>query len=186
MTPRDRRVLMLGGGVILAAVVLLRLGPWAVRAHAALRDRAVESTLAVARAHALLTSGPVIRDSLGPALAGVVALAPRLLDGATAAEAGATLAGQVSAAAAQSGLRVLRIDPLPDSAGLFGRVSVRAELEGDIRGLVRWLKAVERGDLLLTVPAFSVATNEEPAPSGAEALRIEASVAGYFLRREAR
>ena len=86
MTERDRRAVLLGGGVVLAALLLLRVLPWMVRsalaAEAGLRERAA----LLARARADLADAAVLRDSavgLGQALVG---LAPKILSGNTVAE----------------------------------------------------------------------------------------------------
>jgi hypothetical protein len=81
----------------------------------------------------------------------------------------------------------VRLDPLPDSvAGAFGRVALHAELEGDVAGLTRFLRTIEVGDPLLTVPALSIqAADPVGRPNTAEQLRIEATVAGLYLPRGA-
>jgi hypothetical protein len=189
MTPRDRRALIWGGTAILGAVLLLRVLPWTIRAVSAVRAEAADRVHTVARANEVLVGAPATRDSLARALGAVIALAPRLVDGRTAADAQATLSGLVSLAASRHSLRIVRIDPLPDSAGegAFNRVAVHVELEGDVSGLTRFLRAVETGEPLLTLPALSVqATDPVGRPNAAEQLRIEATVAGLYLPRGAR
>jgi hypothetical protein len=118
-------------------------------------------------------------------LGGIVALARVLVDGHTTAEAQASLSGLVSLAANRHALRVVRLDPLPDSSvGVFNRVAVHAELEGDIAGLGGLLKTVESGEPLLSVGALSV-TTPDPRSSGKapELLHLELDVTGYFLPR---
>lgn len=185
MTPRDRRALILGAGAVLSAVVALRVLPWAVRSVIALRAEAAERVEMLARADEVLAGAPAVRDSLARAFGEVVALAPRLVDGHTAAEAQASLAGLVSLAASGHRLRVMRLDPLPDSvAGAFGRVALHAELEGDVAGLTRFLKAIEVGDPLLTIPVLSIqAADPVGRPNAAEQLKVEATIAGLYLPR---
>jgi hypothetical protein len=189
MTPRDRRALSWGGAALLGAVLLLRVVPWTVRTVAALRAEAADRVLTVARANEVLAGAPATRDSLAQTLGAVVALAPRLVDGRTAADAQASLSGLVSLAASRHALRVVRLDPVPDSAGdgVFNRVAVHVELEGDIAGLTRFLGAVEKGDPLLTLPALSVqAIDAAGRPNAAEQLKIEATIAGLYLPRGAK
>ncbi len=185
MTARDRRALLLGGGAIIGAVLLLRVVPWAVRSVGALRAEAAERVALLSRADEVLAGAPAARDSLARALGDVVALAPKLVDGHTAAEAQASLSGLVSLTASRHALRVVRLDPLPDSAaGAFGRVALHTELEGDIAGLTRFLRTIEVGDPLLTVPALSIqAADPAGRPNVAEQLRIEMTVAGLYLPR---
>lgn len=187
MTPRDRRALIWGGAAMVGAMLVLRVVPWTVRAVAALRVEAVERVQTVARANDVLAAAAATRDSLAQILGAVVALAPRLVDGRTAADAQASLSGLVSLAASRHALRIRRLDPLPDSTadGVFNRVAVHVELEGDVAGLARFLGAVEKGDPLLTLPALSVqAVDPVGRPNTAEQLRIEATIAGLYLSRE--
>ena len=136
MTARDRRAVILGLAGILGAVFVLRLVPWTLRATAALRARAEQQAVTVAQARAVLAAAPSVRDSLARVLADIVALAPTLIDGRSQAEAQASLSALVSLAANRNAMRVVRLDPLPDSsAGVFNRVTVHAELEGDVSGL---------------------------------------------------
>jgi hypothetical protein len=186
MTPRDRRALLYGGGAILGAVLLLRVLPWAVRSVVALRAEAAERVEMLARADEVLAGAGATRDSLAGAFAAIVALGPRFVEGRSAADAQAALADLVSFTARRLALRVARLDPLPDSAaGPFGKVALHTELEGDLAGLTRFLKAVETGDPLLTVPALSVqALDAAGRPNAPEQLKIEATVAGFYLPRE--
>jgi hypothetical protein len=186
MTTRDRRALIWGGAAVLGAVLLLRVLPMTVRSVSALRTEAAERVETVARANDVLAAAPATRDSLARVLGAVIALAPRLVEGRTAAEAQASLSGLVSFAASRHALRIVRLDPLPDSVadGAFSRVAVHVELEGDVSGLTRFLGAVETGDPLLTLPALSVqATDPVGRPNAAEQLKIEATVAGLYLPR---
>lgn len=185
MTLRDRRALLLGLGTIVAAVMLLRVAPAAIRAALAWRTRVAAQEQTLDRERELIAAIPQARDSLRQALAAVVALAPRIVAAATPAEASATLDSVVSLAASRHALKVQRIDPLPDSsAGVFIRVAVHVEVEGDVRGLAALLAALESGEPVLTVSALSVdapqAAGSKEAP---EILHIALSVSGFALRR---
>lgn len=185
MTGRERRALARGAAVVLAAVLLLRVIPAGVRGATAARERAADRLSALTRSQDLVRQMPVLRDSLATTLAGVVALAPRLLGGRTRAEASATLAALVSLQAGRSDLKVLRLAPTADaSGGILQPVSVQAELEGDAAGLTAFLAAVERGHPLLSVLTLAITSPEAvPRPGSAEALRIEVEVCGWFLAR---
>lgn len=172
---------------MLGAVGVLRVLPWSIRAVTSLQAEAADRVLTLSRAQEVLEGAPATRDSLAQALNAVVALAPRLVDGRTAAEAQASLSGIVSFAAARHALRIVRLDPLSDSTadGVFSQVAVHVELEGDIAGLTRFLGTVETGEPLLTLPALSV---QAPDPyghaNGPEQLRIEATIVGFYLPRD--
>lgn len=184
MRPRDRRGVRIGGAIVIAAALGLRVLPWAVRQVGTWRTGVAARAATLGREQALLASAPRLEASLDHRLRRVVALAPALLAGRTSAEATATLASLLTLGATRHGLRVLSVDPLPDSAaGVFDRVALHAGLEGDVHGLVTLLAALETGAPLLTVTQLSV---EAPAPaaarSTAEALQIGLTVQGYALR----
>jgi hypothetical protein len=189
VTARDRRAVVGGGAVVLAALLLLRALPWAVRSVTTLRVRVREQQASLTRAEEVLAREPAIHDSLTQVLGRIVALAPRLVDGGTSAQAQAGLASLVSLAASRHQLKVVRLDPLPDSTGgrsPFTRVALHAELEGDIAGLTRLLRDVETSDPLLTVMSLSVLAPAPAVPHTAEALRLELDMAGLYLAREAK
>jgi hypothetical protein len=169
------------------AFLATRVLPWTVRTSVALSSEATERAGTLARARAALAAAPAERDSLAEVLQGIVGLAPRLVDGRTSAEAQASLSGLMSFAASRHALKLVRVDPLPDSAGgAFHRVAVRVECEGDVAGLTALLKALETGDPLLTVSALAVQAPEPwPRPGAPEVLRIELTVAGWYLARDA-
>jgi len=183
MTSRDRRAVLIGAAVVVAAALLLRVVPAAARATSALRERATQRLGALARAREVVRESPAARDSLAAALAGMVALAPKLLEGRSRAEASASLASVVSLLAGRSGLKVLRVAPGADSAGgIVQPVRLQAEFEGDIGGLTRFLAALESGQPLLSARSLGVTAPEAvPRPGAPEALRIEVEVAGWFF-----
>jgi hypothetical protein len=182
MTPRDRRALRLGAVVVVTLVAATRVGPASARAVIGYRDSVQERAHALARTAALVAATPAMRDSLRDALSGVVGLAPQLVAGQTRADAGATLASLVSAMATSGALRLARVESLTDSPnGQPREVWVRAELEGDVRGVVRFLRRVESGEPLLTVREFAL-TAPDPAAS-AEVLRLEITIGGWYWAR---
>jgi len=184
MTARDRRALFVGGGVVLAAFLLLRVLPWTLRsafaAEVGLRQRAA----LLARAHADLAEAGGLRDSavaLGQALVG---LAPKILSGDAPAEAAADLSGRVNLAASRNQAKLERVEPMTDSAvaGRLHRVALRAAFECDIRGLVGLLQALTFGKAALTVRELRVtAIDAGSADKNPEVLRVDMTVAGWFL-----
>jgi hypothetical protein len=103
----------------------------------------------------------------------------------SSAEAQASLSALVSLAANRHGLKVARLDPLPDSsAGVFSRVTVHAELEGDVAGLAGLLRAVETSEPLLSVVSLAVSAPDPYArPNTPEVLHLEIDVSGYYMPR---
>lgn len=188
MTARDRRALVWGGAAILGAIVALRVAPWAVHSVRELHSSVAERRELVERARAVLDGRQAVQDSLGRTLSAIVALAPKLVDGRSGAEAQAALTSLLSLAAGRQALKVVRLDGLSDSAaGVFNRVGVHAELEGDVAGVARLLRGVETGSPVLSVTSLRLAP-ADPAtgPTTPERLRVEVTVAGYYLPRGAR
>jgi hypothetical protein len=184
MTERDRRAVMVGGGVVLAALLLLRAVPWTVRTALAAETGLRQRAALVARGRADLADAIALRDSaveLGQALVG---LAPKILSGNSVAEAVADLSGRVNLAASRSQAKLERVDPLTDStvAGRLHRVALRAAFECDIRGLVGMLQALTFGKAALVVRELRVtAVDAGSADRLPEVLRVEMTVAGWFL-----
>ncbi len=184
MTGRDRRALLIGGTVVVAAVLLLRILPWGARhalaAHAALRERA---TLLV-HAQQDLDDARLLRDSAARITQALVGLAPKLLSGTSAAEAGADLAAQLNLVASRSNARVEQVDLVPDiaRAGRLSRVRVHITLETDIRGLVQALHAIATGSAALVVHELRVSAPDPASPERLpEILKVEMTIGGWFL-----
>lgn len=185
MTRRDGRAVILGLGVVVAAVLALRVLPWSVRrAVAATGDLRERATL-LARAQKDLAQAPLLRDSAARITQALVGLAPKLLSGTSAAEAGADLSAQLNLFASRNAAKLERLDVLPDSVrvGRLGRARVHAALETDIRGLAGLLRAIAAGGAALTVQQLRVVA---PDPGSAdrlpEILKVEVTVAGWYLR----
>jgi len=185
VTPRDRRALFVGGAVVCGALAVLRVLPWTVAAVGRLRERTTQQFAAASRARVVLAAAPATRDSLARVLNAIVALAPQLVDVHSAAEAQASLSALVSLAASRHGLTVARLDPLPDAAaGVFRRVTLHAELQGDVAGLAGLLRAVETSEPLLSVVSLAVSAPDPYAhPHTPEVLQLEIDVSGYYLPR---
>jgi Type II secretion system (T2SS), protein M subtype b len=182
---RDRRALLWGVGVLFGAGVLLRGLPVVVRMVGALRDRAAAQRATLARVEDVIVRAPAVRDSLAQTFQDIVALAPALVDGDTPADAQAGLSAVFSLEASRHALKVVRMDPLPDSAaGVFHRVALHAELEGDIAGVTGLLGSVETGAPLLTVSSLSVGTPDAvPHPRVSEVLHVTLDLGGYYLAK---
>ncbi len=184
MTHGDRRALLLGGGVVLAGLLLLRVLPWTVRSALAAESGLRERAALLARARADLADAAVLRDSaveLGQALVG---LAPKILSGNTIAEAVSDLSGRVNLAASGHQAKLERVDPVADStvAGRLHRATLRAALECDVRGLAGVLQALEFGKTVLSVRELRVtAIDASSLEKNPEVLRVELTLTGWFL-----
>jgi hypothetical protein len=181
ISSRDRRVLLLGAGVVLFTWLATRAIPAALSWHASLRDRAEASALQLTRSREALAQETLIRESLAVRAARLVSMAPRLLAGRTEAEAVAEFSGLVNGLATRHRVRLVQLQPIPDSTrGLFTAISLRLELQGDVAGLAGWLAALEEGERLLAVREIQItATNPAAPPSQPETLRAELVVRGW-------
>jgi hypothetical protein len=190
VTLRDRRALLIGGFVVAVAALGLRVLPWGLRrassGHAMLRERAV----LLARTREELASLPTLRDSAAVLSQALVALAPQVLSGSTAAEAGGDLSGRMNLAASRAPAKVNRLDPLPDSGGegRLGRARVHAAIETDIRGIVAFIRAIDAGDEVLMLDELRIEAAEPGAADrGPEVLKLDVTVSGWYIRpRETR
>lgn len=184
MTSKDRRAVVAGGAVILAAVLGLRVVPRVVSSALAARSSLEEQATLLAWARAELSALPSLRDSAAVLTRALVALAPRLLDGANAVEAGADLAARLNHAATRAPARLDRVEPVSDTvtAGRLMRASARATLETDVRGLVSLLRTLETGDALVGIERLEVVSPDPATPERRpEILRVEIVVVGWYL-----
>lgn len=194
MSRRDRRALSLGAVAIVAAIAGTRgvpaLRAWSVTSVASAREVGAEAE----RAQRGVLGASTLSDTMQARSQRLVALAPALLDGSSAATAGATLASLVSGAAATSDAKLGSVQvrtgtAVPDSSATtsraFTRVAVRATLTADVRGLSRFLLALERGLTLLSIDELSI-SQPDPAADGTrpEVLQVEIVIAGLALTKQ--
>src|SRR5690606_13678575 len=184
MSPRDRHALGLGLGIVLAAVVLLRLLPALTRQVIELRGRAVLAERLVQETEAAIAALPALEDSARSLTRAVVALAPRLLAGPAEPAALSDLSGQVTTMATRHDARVLRVGRMADStaAGRLRRLSATVILETDFRGLAACLAALARGEATLVAEAVSVSAADPLALEGTtELLTVELRIRCWYF-----
>jgi hypothetical protein len=192
LSARDRRALSIGvvivGGAVLIGRGLPALRAWSDASIASAREAIVE----VHRAELSVWGARALTDTMQARTARFLALAPALVDGTSAATAGATLASLLSGAAATAdaklgSVQVRTDDSVRDSSVTvtFPRVSIRASLTADVRGLGKLLVALERGPTLVSIEELAV-TQPEPGADGGrpEALQVELVIGGLALARE--
>ena len=175
----------MGGALVVTAVFVLRVVPavlhGASAAHATLSERAD----LLARTRDEMLSLPRLRDSAAVLSHALLALAPQVLSGSSAAEAGADLSGRLNLAAARAPAKLESLDALPDSlsSGRLGMVCVHAALETDVRGLVALLRSIDTGEEVLRLEELRV---EAPDPGmiarGPEILKVEVTVSGWYIK----
>jgi hypothetical protein len=184
MSIRDRRALLAGVAALAIVLAVGRGVPAFLSWQREARGEDAEARQALARDRSLIALDPATRDSAIVRGRRVIALAPVILSGDSPNSAGATLAGILSGAAAQSGVRLgavqIRSDSLSRDA--FTRIGAHMEATGDIRGVANMLDALERGPTLLSIRSFSITQPEMLAGDDrVEALRVELDVEGLML-----
>lgn len=184
MTPRDRRALRWGIGVVLGAVLLARGVPATWRALHRQQEELEAQRGLLARAETALADLDGLERRASATRAALVALAPRLLTGATEAEAVADLTGRIALAAGRQRTRVVRTDQVGDSAreGRLRRVTVRVQVESDWSGLAGFVQGVLADPAALPIRAVTIRGSEVPAAGAiTEVLSGEVEVSGWYL-----
>ncbi|MEO7333278.1 MAG: hypothetical protein ABIZ71_04985 [Gemmatimonadales bacterium] len=184
MKQRDRRALWMGGAVVLSGLLFFRVLPVGWSAWRDARESLASEQALLARAEGALQMLDSVEQRAAVTRVQVVGLAPRLLAGTTNAEALADLNGRLAFAASGHRTRLLRADPVADSAreSRLRRVRLRIEVESDWSGLAGFLRATVADPAALRVTAVSVRGAEVPAATvGAEVLSGEVEVTGWYL-----
>ncbi len=183
---RTRRTLALGAAVLVCAWLGLRAGPAMVLRVRDAREMLDARRALLQRLQGELSGVDALADTAKQLQADVVALAPRILSGTSPAEAANDLVGRVTHAADRSLVKLTGAEPLTDSAAAGGlrRVGVRASFEGDIRGVVGTLRALERDPGALLLDDLRVLSPDPGADaSRPEALRVDLTVRGWYQSR---
>lgn len=181
---RDRRVLIAGIAVVVSLLVAVRglpaLQRWQLESHES--ARALSQELASVRA--TVARMRLTHDSLAARQQRFIALAPLLLRGESPATGGAMLASVISTAATAASVRLGPVQVRADttSRGAFSRVGVRAEITGDVRGVLAFLSILERGPTLIAVRELTISQVEPAAATDrAEALHVALLVDALML-----
>lgn len=177
MTPRDRRALLIGGAVVLATWVSVKVLPGAWHLRHQLQENVAAKSIRLDRLERDIAGLDSLEREAGRVRARLVGLAPRLLAARSHGEAGAELSVVLRTRAETAGARIGRITILPDSAGRGEPMEIRAriECETDAAGLEKLLALLASGDPVLVVGAVRVAA---PAPRDRSAVmeRLDASI----------
>ena len=181
---RDRRAVGLGTGAVLLVLALSRGVPAYAGWRREIDDERQEARNELDRDRMLVARAGAVRESTITRGRRLIAVAPAILRGETVNAAGATLAGLLSGAAAQSGVKLgavqLRADSL--SRGAFTPIGARVDATGDIRGVIQMLSLIESGPTLLRVRSLGI--TQPDVTSGddrVEALHVELEVEGLML-----
>ncbi len=113
----------------------------------------------------------------------LVALAPQLLSGETAAQASDALAGILNDVTTRANVKLTTVTAMADSTRVetLGRITVRVAVDGDIRGTVSMLEALaEEQTTLITDELHILPTAPTDVSPSAEVLHVEMTVRGWY------
>lgn len=183
MQTRDRRAVVLGIGVLLPALLFI----WGVRPYLGALDDTRQALAAeraaLAREQAAVASArdnPRLRDVADSAMR---ALRPRLFEGRDDVMASALLASYVGDVAQRSRVWLQDANTRPSTVGKDGVRTLPVEIRGqsDLRGALRFLQALERGQKLVRIDRLDVMHAPGSADDSMETLTITATISGFAL-----
>ena len=183
MTPRDRRAMVLGAGLVVAAFLGLRVLPRALRDVRDRRERLAAQKELLLRTRVEIRAASSLVDSAATLQRRLVAFAPAILVGRRESDAVADLARRVGVAATEQRVRLVRTVVIPDSthAGRLRRVTVQASLEGDARGALCVLARLDAGNAVNVTEARLTAMDPGSAPAMPEVITSELVVRGWYI-----
>ena len=184
ISSRDRRVLLLGGTIVIALLVVGRGLPWL---HAHIQERrqaALAATQLATQAEWQVRTAEPTRRALKQVHSELAAYDSALVDGVTPSAASASLAALVSEAAsigdAQIGSIQLAADTLA-SRDVLSHVTARVSASGDLMSLALMLQGLEQGPQLLAVRELNMVRSPSGSARGqTESLQVELLVEGLF------
>jgi len=180
MNRRERRAIAVGAAII-GLTLFVRIAPAAVENVRAWRANGLDAQLTLRRAQEILKGREAVSDSLSEALAQVDALQGKLLRAEDSADAADELTWVISSTAEQAALKITTLRTMSDSESHpLERITAEVQLEGDIRGLSRFLRALETAETILTVNALSVATDDPGAQM--EKLKVLLEVSALYQK----
>lgn len=186
MTRREQGLFAAAGVVILLALVFARGLPWALSRWKMERGRYEQEVSLLAR----LRSEVAVLDELTPAADSIrrefAGLDTAILAGQSEAEARASLSAHLGMAADRAGALLVQAVPVADStrAGVLGRLTARATLSGDTRGVMRTLRALTEDPVTLGIRGLRIVAADPASPDGAaETLSAELLISAWYLER---
>lgn len=184
----DRRAILLGGAVLLPAILWI----WAVRPYRAaldeLRDKVAVERESLARERAAIAAARRNPELQHRADSAMQAATPRLFAGRDDVMASADLASYLGEIARTR--HVWLQDASTRPAAIIGggvralRVEVRAE--SDLQGVLSFLQALETGTKLVRVDRIDISRQPNRSDdSSVETLAVSATIIGYAIPSEA-
>ena len=179
MTTRDRRALLLGGGIVIASLlfVAVRRGgePGGVK-EAIRTERA-----ALARERGLVLQAGAFASALTAERERLNELSPRLFRGEDALAAASAVETYVLDAAERSRVAVRQSESRDAGPAGEGLTSLQVDLRGesDLRGVLSLVRALDSGARLVRVERLSIERTATGAPGDPEKLDFVLTAFGY-------
>ena len=186
MTRLETRTVRWAGGIILAGILALRVLPFALGQVRVTGEALQQKRELLSLARAELMNTNILADSATRLTNRVAAIGPRLLNGSTTTEAAADLASRIALLANRYHLRLQRTEvsdthTRPLERGVAA-VTMRFHLQGDIRGIGSFLRALEESTLILVPDHLRISVGDRPSQDqGPECLEVDLVVSGWFL-----
>jgi hypothetical protein len=180
---REKRTVIIGGGFVLAMLLLFKALPafnkWRADVRATAESVAAERALAE-RAVSLRAD---YDDSLKVVTDRYMAMHTAVMED----ESGADLAAILADAADGAGMRLGAVQITADTTVKNGLifVSVRADITGDVRGVTTLLQTLESGTPIVRIDKLAISNTDPASPrERPENLRAEITVSGIVRAEE--
>lgn len=183
MSPRDRRAVVLGAVVLLPGLLFV----WGWRPYQAAlvdaRDQLATERATLAREKAAIATAREHPQLQHVADSAMRAMRPRLFEGKDDVMASAELASYLGEVAKKSRVWLQDASTRPAVAAAEGVRTLRVEIRGesDLRGTLRFLQALERGDKLVRVDRLDVSRSSRADDEETETLSIAATISGFAV-----
>lgn len=184
LSPRDRRALLWGGAITVAALVLaFGLKPYVRELRDTRESLRVQREL-LAREGAVLSASSRFPAALQRSRGALAEQSTPLFGGLDELSATSNLSDHISETALENRVLIQQLDTRNAEALDEGMVALAVDFraEGDFEGVLHFLNSLERGDKLIRVSALVLTRIDRPAPSGApdtEVLSVTGTMTGY-------
>jgi hypothetical protein len=183
MSARDRRAVLLGVGILLPGLVFI----WGVRPYQAalsdVRDQLATERATLARERTAITTARQNPQLQHIADSAMRAMRPRLFEGKDDVMASAELASYLGDVAHKSRVWMQTANTRPAAVSAEGVRTLRVEIraESDLRGTLKFLQALERGDKLVRIDRLDISRTAHADEKEGEVLSIAATIAGFAV-----
>ena len=182
MSPRERRAIVMGAGVVLAGFAVIS-GRMYRDALASARDELATERATLARervAVATARHNPQLQHIADSAMR---AMRPRLFEGKDDVMASSELASYVGDVARRARVWLQDAGTRPATPAAEGVRTLRVEIraESDLQGALLFLQGLERGDKLVRIDRLDISHAARSDEKDAEVLSIAATISGFAV-----